>query len=85
MDPVQMYERAATRAAEVARSVTEAQRALPTPCSEWNVDDLLEHMAGGTAYLAGGRTDRGLPGGAPCAGRSGEAVPVAGAVRVERG
>jgi len=53
MDPVTMYERAAGNAAELARSVRPEQRGLPTPCSEWDVDALLAHMAGGSAYLLG--------------------------------
>ena len=53
MDPVTLYELAASRAAESARSVRPEQRSLPTPCSEWDVAALLEHMAGGSAYLLG--------------------------------
>jgi uncharacterized protein (TIGR03086 family) len=46
-----MYERAASRAAGVARLVTPAQRDLPTPCREWDVRALLDHMATGPAQL----------------------------------
>jgi uncharacterized protein (TIGR03086 family) len=48
-----MYEQAAVRAAELARSVRPEQQSWPTPCSEWDVAALLEHMAGGSAYLLG--------------------------------
>jgi uncharacterized protein (TIGR03086 family) len=51
MDAIELYERAATHAAGVARHVTDVQRGLPTPCSEWDVAGLLEHMGGGAAYL----------------------------------
>jgi uncharacterized protein (TIGR03086 family) len=51
MDPIAMFEQAATDAASTARSVTTSQRARPTPCTEWNVATLLEHMAGGPVYL----------------------------------
>ncbi len=53
MDPVEMFQRAASRGAELARSVAPSQRSLPTPCSEWDVAALLEHMAGGPGYLLG--------------------------------
>ena len=53
MDPISIYERAATRAAEMACGVRPEQMSLPTPCSEWDVAGLLDHMAGGSAYLFG--------------------------------
>jgi uncharacterized protein (TIGR03086 family) len=53
MDPIELYECAATRAAALARGVGEEQRSLPTPCSEWDVAALLDHMAGGARYLFG--------------------------------
>jgi uncharacterized protein (TIGR03086 family) len=46
-----MYERAALTAADMARRVTSEQQHMPTPCSEWDVADLLDHMAGGATYL----------------------------------
>jgi uncharacterized protein (TIGR03086 family) len=33
--------------------VRDEQRGLPTPCSEWDVAALLQHMAGGASYLFG--------------------------------
>lgn len=48
-----MYERAATAASGLARSVRPEQRGWSTPCSEWDVAALLEHMAGGPLYLLG--------------------------------
>lgn len=53
MDPITMFDTAATHAAQLARGVRPEQRSLPTPCSEWDVAALLEHMAGGPAYLLG--------------------------------
>ncbi len=53
MDPIELYKRAATAAAALARSVEPAQRGASTPCSEWDVAALLDHMAGGGAYLMG--------------------------------
>src|SRR5689334_16102369 len=51
MDPVTMYERAADRAVQVARTVRPEQRHLQTPCTDWDVAALLEHMSGGVSYL----------------------------------
>jgi len=46
-----MFERAAGGAGARARAVSSEQLGLATPCSEWDVAGLLEHMAGGPAYL----------------------------------
>lgn len=53
MEPSEMFERAASAASGLARSVRPDQMGLPTPCSEWDVAALLEHMAGGPMYLLG--------------------------------
>jgi uncharacterized protein (TIGR03086 family) len=54
-----MYERAATSAAAMAGRVTGDQMLLVTPCREWDVSALLEHMSGGADYLMGAM---GVPG-----------------------
>jgi uncharacterized protein (TIGR03086 family) len=54
-----MYERAATGAAVMASRVAGDQMTLATPCREWDVSALLEHMSGGAAYLMGAM---GVPG-----------------------
>lgn len=64
-DPVVLFERAGANAVALAAQVSDDQRSAPTPCIEWDVDALLEHMVGGTSYLltalgidsAPGRTD----------------------------
>lgn len=48
-----MFGRAASASAELARSVRPDQMTVATPCSEWDVAALLEHMAGGPGYLLG--------------------------------
>jgi uncharacterized protein (TIGR03086 family) len=53
MGPIEMYERAASDAADMIARVTEDQRHAATPCAEWDVDALLAHMAAGPAYLMG--------------------------------
>lgn len=50
-DPVDLYRRATERAVAVAGAVRGDQLDLPTPCSAWTVQDLLDHLVGGTCYL----------------------------------
>src|SRR2546423_1119153 len=52
MDPVVLFERAAADAAAMVEKVRPEQRDAPTQCSEWDVDALVTHMAGGTTHLA---------------------------------
>jgi uncharacterized protein (TIGR03086 family) len=51
LDPVTMFERAAGQAASVVEQVRPDQLDDPTPCSEWDVRTLIEHMQSGPAYL----------------------------------
>jgi uncharacterized protein (TIGR03086 family) len=51
LDPIVLFERAATDAAAMAERVQPEQRHAPTPCREWDVMALLGHMVGGTSYL----------------------------------
>jgi uncharacterized protein (TIGR03086 family) len=53
MDPVVLFERSAMNAASMVEQVRPEQRAQPTPCTDWDVDALITHMSGGTAYLSG--------------------------------
>jgi uncharacterized protein (TIGR03086 family) len=50
-DPVDLYRRATARAIDVARRVEPEQLDDPTPCSAWTVQDLIDHLTGGTGYL----------------------------------
>jgi uncharacterized protein (TIGR03086 family) len=50
-DPIELFERAAAGAVSMAAEVRPAQRRAPTPCRDWDVEALLEHMVGGTGYL----------------------------------
>lgn len=50
-EPVDLYRRAAADAVRVASGVRPDQLELPTPCSDWTVQDLLDHLVGGTRYL----------------------------------
>ena len=49
--PTDLYRRATTDALAVAEGVRPDQLDLPTPCSAWTVQDLLDHLVGGTHYL----------------------------------
>jgi uncharacterized protein (TIGR03086 family) len=51
-DPADLYRDAAERAVAVAGAVRHDQLRLPTPCSDWDVQALLDHLVGGTRYLA---------------------------------
>jgi uncharacterized protein (TIGR03086 family) len=73
-DPIDLYGRAAAGAGEVLGAIGPAQRALPTPCSEWTVQDLVDHLTGGTEYLLAGLE-----------GRPPEAVSGSDAAAFERG
>lgn len=48
-----LFERAAARAAQALAGVRPEQLHGPTPCSEWSVQQLVEHMVGSTDYLLG--------------------------------
>lgn len=50
-DPVDLFARAARQAEAVMARVTPIQLGAPTPCTEWTVQDLVDHMVGGTDYL----------------------------------
>jgi uncharacterized protein (TIGR03086 family) len=50
-DPVALYRSATARAVAVAEAVRPEQLDLPTPCTEWTVQDLLDHLGGGAEYL----------------------------------
>ena len=54
MDPIDMYRRATDGALAVMQTVTPGQLTLPTPCTEWSVQNLIDHMTGSTAYLRAG-------------------------------
>src|ERR671910_116689 len=50
-DPVMLYRAATDRAIAVVDAVRPAQLGSPTPCTEWTVQDLIDHLVGGTEYL----------------------------------
>jgi uncharacterized protein (TIGR03086 family) len=50
-DPVALFERATARAATVMSEVSPSQLSDATPCTDWNVQQLIDHMVGGTDYV----------------------------------
>jgi uncharacterized protein (TIGR03086 family) len=51
LNPVELFEQAATRAAGVMAAVSPARLGDPTPCAEWTVQQLIDHIVGGPGYL----------------------------------
>jgi uncharacterized protein (TIGR03086 family) len=51
LDPMVLFERAASDAAAMAGQVGAGRRHAATPCTDWDVDALLAHMVAGTGYL----------------------------------
>jgi uncharacterized protein (TIGR03086 family) len=47
-DPLARFDRSAAAATAVIANIKSDQFDLPTPCSDWNVRQLLNHLVGGT-------------------------------------
>lgn len=54
MDPLMAHQRAQDAFAGVLANVSTDQLGAPTPCSEWTVGDLIEHVLGGNERAAQG-------------------------------
>ena len=52
-EPVEMLRKATLRVKEVVANVGQSQAQDPTPCSEWDVRGLLNHLIGGLEFTAG--------------------------------
>ena len=52
-NPVEIFEHAANRVHEIMAGVRQEQAGESTPCTEWNVRDLMNHVIGGAEVLAG--------------------------------
>jgi uncharacterized protein (TIGR03086 family) len=50
-DPVALYRNATDRAIAVVDGIRPEQLGSPTPCTEWTVQQLIDHLIGGTQYL----------------------------------
>ena len=82
MEDFEAFERAVAATAEVVKGVRSDQLPAPTPCAEWSVGDLVNHLVG-TLWLADGLfADRPprhapAPGGLPAADLLGGDPPAA--------
>jgi uncharacterized protein (TIGR03086 family) len=54
--PLSLYRAAADRAVAVVDAVRDNQLEGPTPCSEWSVQQLIDHLVGGAEYLLAAAT-----------------------------
>lgn len=54
MDPVSLFARATEDAAAVMAAVDDHALSGPTPCTDWTVQELMDHLAGSTRYLVEG-------------------------------
>ena len=52
MDSVAMLQRVVDQTTELIDGTTEADLSKPTPCAEWTVKDLLNHITGGATMFA---------------------------------
>jgi uncharacterized protein (TIGR03086 family) len=52
MDGVAMLQRVVDATDQVVNGVKPDQLSAPTPCEEWTVKDILNHIAGGATYFA---------------------------------
>ena len=52
MDPVALLGRAVDEVSRLVEGLDDDQYGKPTPCSEWKVRDLLNHLVGGTTMFA---------------------------------
>jgi len=50
--PVELLARACASTGKILESVSRPQLELPTPCSGWQVRDLIDHVAGATDFFA---------------------------------
>jgi uncharacterized protein (TIGR03086 family) len=59
VDPLVAHQRAQDAFDGVLANVSPDQLSAPTPCSEWTIRDLIEHVIGGNELVGpwGGRTD----------------------------
>ena len=52
-NPVELYGEAVKNTSQIIANVRADQMSRSTPCSEWDVKALIDHMIGGTMYFTG--------------------------------
>jgi uncharacterized protein (TIGR03086 family) len=55
-EPTSLYRAATDRAVAVVEAVGHDQLSRPTPCSDWTVQHLIDHLVGGAEYLLAAAT-----------------------------
>ncbi len=55
-DPVMLYRAATDRAIDLVSAIRPDQLSSPTPCTEWTVQQLIDHLVAGTRYLLSATT-----------------------------
>jgi uncharacterized protein (TIGR03086 family) len=81
MDPVTLFSRATAHGCEVMAGLSADHLAASTPCTEWSVQDLIDHMVGSTEYLLAaleGREPVAVTGGTAGDYEAGRALALAG-------
>ena len=74
-DPVAVFEKASQRVQEIMSGIRQDQSDDATPCTEWNVRQVMNHVIGGAEVLAGsleGNIPEGVGGVSPNSSYSGE-------------
>ena len=74
-DPITIFEKASLRVQEIMAGIRQDQGHDATPCTEWNVLDVMNHIIGGAEVLAGsleGNIPEGVGGVSPNSSYSGE-------------
>jgi uncharacterized protein (TIGR03086 family) len=61
MDQIETMQQVADQLKRVAAGVDVKQLDAPTPCENWTVRDLMNHLAGGAAMLGTGLRDGSIP------------------------
>ena len=59
MDPLTFHRQALDVAQRIVDDIDRSHFELPTPCDEWNVRQVLEHMIGGNRRIAGNAPAKG--------------------------
>ena len=74
-DPITIFATASRRVQEIMAGIRQDQGDDATPCTEWNVRDVMNHVIGGAEVLAGsleGNIAEGVGGVSPVSSYSGE-------------
>ena len=74
-DPIAIFEKAAVAVRAIMAGIPQDQADAATPCTEWNVRDVMNHVIGGAEVLAGsleGNIPEGVGGVSPISSYSGE-------------